>query len=168
MVNYTRVVRMNDAVDKIEWIEVVSLDQLEPLKDFRNQVSDAYHAQPEIDPTCNKNLKTPLDSFHSFMKIILRSVIPNTNEYLRVLGQKRTSYEEIVEFIMVSMAVVITSGKFQHLQSSVSDLRQFYKTQHGISPKWQGENRLQKLRNCLRSYGEHENEILPGKMWKTK
>jgi hypothetical protein len=165
MVNYTRFHRKTSTEERIEWIEVLSLDQLEPLKFFNNKInSEVYYAQPEIVEHCNKNLSNPLSSFHAFMKIILQSIIPNTSEYLRELNQKRTCYDEIVELIMVSMAVTICAGKFDHFQHSVSNLRQFLKTKYGISPKWPGKDRLQVLRSCLRAYGEHENELLPGKM----
>ena len=158
-------VRAAAAPDPVKWIEVLSLNQLEPRNFFYNVVDPAtYYAQPEIVENCSKNLKTPLDSFHSFMKIILKSIIPNTNEYLRSLSKKRTSYEEIVELVMCSMALVVCTGKFQHFKKSVGNLRQILKTDLGISAKWGGVNRQQELRTCMKSYGEHENEILPGKM----
>ena len=165
MVDYTRFNRKTTGGDKIKWVEVLSLDQLEPLNYFYNSINqETYNAQPEIEQNCNKNLTNALTSFHSFMKVILKSIIPNTSEYLTKLQKKRTSYDEIVEFIMVSMAVKIFSGKFEHFRSSVGDLRLLLKTKYGISPKWPGKDRLQVLRSCLRAYGEHENELLPGKM----
>ena len=62
------------------------------------------------------------------------------------------------------LAMVIQSGKFEHFQDAVPDLRQIFKTKYGISADWPGFNRQQELRTCLRAYGEHENELLPGKM----
>lgn len=88
MLDYTRFVRKgHEDQQPIEWIEVLLLDQLEVMKDFENMVDQTiYNAQPEVEETCNKNLTTPLASFHSFMKIILTSIIPNTTEYLRILN----------------------------------------------------------------------------------
>ena len=165
MVEYSRFKEVTKSDEKIKWIEVVSLEQLDPFNFFNNQITpNVYYASPKIDQNCNKSLKTPLASFHDFMRIILKSVVPNTNEYLGNLSKKITNYDEIVELVMVSMAVVISSGKFEHFHKSVGNLRQFLKTEHGISPKWPGSNRLQELRNYLRSYGEHEDDQIPGKM----
>ena len=142
MLEYTRFVRKKDTGDPIKWIEIVSLDQLDPLNHFDNKINPTvYYAQPEIDENCSKFLRTPLSSFHDFMKPILQSVVSNTTEHLRLLSKKRTSYEEIVDLIMVSMAVVVCSSKFQHFQKSVGNLRQFMKTEHGLSAKWKGVNR---------------------------
>jgi hypothetical protein len=165
MVKYSRFVRKTSNGDPIKWIEVLSLDQLPLQREFDNFIDPSvYHSQPEIEETCNKDLRTPLSTIHSFMKIVCTSIVPNTSEYLRALNKKRTCYEEIVEFVMAAMAVVICSGKFQHFKSSVGTLRQFLKSEHGISAKWSGVNRLQELRTCMRSYGEHENEQSPGLM----
>ena len=165
MLEYSREVGKTDMHDQIRWIEVESLDQLEPLKFFYNQVSpDVYLGKPKIDENCLKNLRTPLESFHEFMRTILQSVVPNTTEHLKLVSKRTTSYEEIVELIMVSMALVVCPSKFQDYRNSVVNLRQFLKTEHGMSPKWPGVNRLQELRSCLRAYGEEENETQPGKM----
>ena len=136
---FQRIERKGEAVDKIKWIEVDSLENLKIDRYFENLVKkEVYHAQPQIHPDCSKKLDTPLDSFHSFMKIILRSIIPNTNEYLRQRGQKRTCYSEIVEFIMCACAFVITSGDFEHFKESVANMRQSLKTDYGIEPLWAG------------------------------
>ena len=59
---------------------------------------------------------------------------------------------------------MITSGDFEHFKESVANMRQSLKTDYGIEPLWAGCNRLQYLRSSLRSYGEYENELNPGKM----
>ena len=46
----------------------------------------------------------------------------------------------------------------------MGNLRQILKTDLGISAKWPGVTRLQVVRTGLKSYGEHENELFPGKM----
>ena len=136
MVKYSRFVRKTSNGDPIKWIEVLSLDQLPPGQFFRNLIDPSvYYSQPDIEETCNKDLRTPYSTFHSFMKIICTSIVPNTTEYLRAMNKKRTCYEEICEFVMAAMAVVICSGKFQHFKSSVGTLRQSLKTDYGISPK---------------------------------
>ena len=105
MLEYSRIVRKHPAPDPIKWIEVLSKKQLEPLLEFGNYIkSETYYATPEILDTCSKNLTNPLAAFHSYMKIILTSVVPNTTEYLRSLNKKGTNYDEITQFIFCSLA----------------------------------------------------------------
>ena len=59
MVKYSRFVRKTSNGDPIKWIEVLSLDQLPLQREFDNFIDPSvYHSQPEIEETCNKDLRT--------------------------------------------------------------------------------------------------------------